>query len=545
MKTHWQPSVMSCMRGHMIAAAALALWIGYAYRLAGVTFLRANVGVLEVGVASIGVLLALCLVPRFRYVHWLALAWLAWSLASITWSLSPAMSLRASLWHALYVAALLLGSAAPRYGLAGLVMVHSVLLLQGVDLVIVTGRDDFNGIWHQQNVQGGQLLLWLPLLAHWSVQRYALSVYVALALGFCVFLSGLTFSMASQVLAVVGVVAVWWWRRHHTPQHIPRSQAASAIGLLFVIGVGLGWLVCQPQAAQVLGFTFGDINHIARVSATTDTLLARWHIIQDVGRRALAGLPWGTGAGSLRDIYSALQRHTIESVDAHNYYLQTLLTLGIVGVSLLVSLFVASLWAAYRAKHAGLWWALFLFMGYLAFDVMAYFPGVMVLFFMTLGVASGLAPPPPSAQNTGISWGRYGATGLFIILPLLWAWWSQPCDDVDCFAGRKLADPLVMRQNISQLTEDEQLEWASIGKTRYPETLFYARLYADTQQLLSETPQVALYRDIALRFPAADLNVYRDWRDAAIRAGEVTEAFEAIRASFDYFETNNDLIISN
>lgn len=523
---------------------AISLLVAFAHQLAGVMFLRFNAPAFEVTLAVVSVVLAVSISTRLPVAVWLGIAWLVLSLASVLWSLSPAMSVRASMWHGLYVAALIITSAAPRYALVGLTALHSWLILQGVDTLIITGRDDFSGVWHQQNVQGGQLLLFVPLLAHWTFQRKHWSVYVALPLGFCLFLSALTFSTASQVLLLVGVIAVWWWQRHQ----LEHPHAAWEIAFLLIVGVGLGWLVSQPQTMQVFGLTLGDASHVVRVSDPTDTLLARLQIIQDVGRRAFAALPLGTGAGSLRDIYSHLQRHTIESVDAHNYYLQTLLTLGVLGVSLLVALFITGLQAAKRAQHAGLWVALFLFMGYLAFDVMAYFPGVMLLFFATLGVAQGLSTPSLTTSSlsslSSSPHSRYAVAAGFVMLGLFWWWWLQPCNDLTCFAGRKLADPMVVRQNLSQLTTVEQLEWASIGAKHYPETLFYARLYAQTRQTLEDIPQVSLYRDIAQQFPAADLGVYRDWRDAAIRAGDFAEALEASRESLRYFSDANDLALT-
>jgi hypothetical protein len=251
--------------------------------------------------------------------------------------------------------------------------------------------------------------------------------------------------------------------------------------------------------------------------------------------------------GSLRDIYSHLQRHEIESVDAHNYYLQTLLTLGIFGIPLLLAFFWNSMRAAFQVGQVGIGVALVLFMGYLAFDIMAYFPGIMVLFFALMGVARGLLqhqrPSSMSASATKHNVKRslrFGLAACFVALPIFWSWWLQPCDDITCFSGRKLADPLVMRVNKPRLSPEETLRWADIGKTRYPETLAYAINYADAVDALALTADermraLALYRDIAQRFSHADLGVYRDWRDAAIRAGDVAEAQQAIRDSYRYY----------
>lgn len=514
----------------------LLLWLSFS--LSEPIFLRFAVSLWQVSVAGVITLLALVYV---RTLPWAVLAWLVLSFASIAWSLSPAASLRASMWHTVYVAVLFAGIAFPRYVLASLVALHAVILARGLDLLIVTQRDDFNGVWYQQNVQGSQLLLVAPLLAHWTAAPSRWSVYLALPLGFVVFLSGLTFSAASQILLVLGIMAVWSWRWQAL------AGKRREILFLFIVGIGLAWLVTQPQSAQVFTIDLGNPPTGTRVSDPVNTLLARVHLIQDVGRRALEALPLGTGVGSLRDIYSHLQRHDIESVDAHNYYLQTLLTLGIFGVPLLVTFFWNSLRAAFQVGQVGVGVALVLFMGYLAFDIMAYFPGIMVLFFALMGVARGLFQRQhvPSASEKAIKRNvkcglRLAVAACFVALPIFWTWWLQPCDDITCFAGRKLADPLVMRVNKPRLSAEETLRWAAIGKTRYPETLAYAINYADAVDALALTTDermraLALYRDIAQRFPHADLGVYRDWRDAAIRAGDVAEAQQAIRGSYHHY----------
>lgn len=518
----------------------LLVWLSLA--LSEPIFLRFEVPVWQVSITGVIILLA---IAYLRTLPWAVLAWLALSFVSIAWSLSPAASLRASMWHAVYVAALLAGIAFPRYVLASLVALHAVILARGLDLFIVTQRDDFNGVWYQQNVQGSQLLLIAPLLAHWITAPSRWSVYLALPLGFIIFLSGLTFSAASQILLVLGVVVVWAWRWQTL------AGKRLEVCFLFVVGVGLAWLITQPESAQVFTVNVGNPQTSTRISNPVNTLLARVHLTQDIGTRALDALPLGTGVGSLRDIYSHLQRHEIESVDAHNYYLQTLLTLGIFGVPLLIAFFWNSLRAAFLVGDIGISVALALFMGYLAFDIMAYLPGIMVLFFALMGVARGLfqRQHPPSVASKVTSKApihhvkrslKFVLAACFVALPIFWSWWLQPCDDINCFAGRKLADPLVMRANEVRLSPEETLRWADIGKTRYPETLAYAINYADAVDALALTAAqrmraLALYRDIAQRFPRADVGVYRDWRDAAIRAGDVAAAQQAIRVSYQYY----------
>lgn len=525
-------------RTHVLATLASGVFFWLTWTLAEPIFLRFNVAVWQVIAAAVIAVCALVLL-RHRLPRW-GVVWLALSFASVLWSLSPAASLRASMWHAVYVAALLAGMAFPRYVLASFMLLHALILTRGLDLFIITQRDDFSGVWYQQNIQGSQLLLIAPLLAHWTALPSRWSIYVAVPLGFVVLLSGLTFSAASQVLLVFGVVTVWAW----CWQALAGKRAA--VFFLFAVGALLAWLVTQPQGAQLFTIDLGDRQAGTRVSDPVNTLLARMHLLEDVGRRALSALPLGTGVGSLRDIYSHLQRHAIESVDAHNYYLQTLLTLGIFGLPVVLALFWGSLRAAFRAGQVGIGVALLLFMGYLAFDIMAYFPGIMVLFFALMGVARGLALPHTLATATPKprdSVLRFGLAIIFVALPIFWSWWLQPCDNFDCFAGRKLADPLVMRANEARLSPADTLRWAALGKTRYPETLSYALTYADAVDALATTPAeraeaLEHYRDIAQRFPRADLGVYRDWRDAAIRSGNMRQAQRALRASRQAFGYN-------
>ncbi|MDZ7703696.1 MAG: O-antigen ligase family protein [Trueperaceae bacterium] len=396
--------------GHGLSGVvAVLLLVALGWQLADTWYLRDDARLVQVGLATGVAVLGLV------FARWLEPAlpvtlWVAFSLLSIVWSLSPAASVRAGTWHLIYLCVCVVGLAWPRLTLGALVALHLAVLARGIDLYIVTGRPDFNGVWFQQNVQGGQLLLIVPLLAYGAFGGSRYAPYAAFGLGVVLFTGALTYSTASQALLLVGVVAVFLLCRRMLLA-AGRLRGVS-VGLLLILGLLCGWLLTQPERGEVLSVNFGDSAEASvRVSDPTGTFLARWRIIEDVGRRALAELPLGTGTGTLRHLYSSLQTHSeIETVDAHNYYLQTLLTLGIIGVVLLVWFIGLGIWRAYRMRHWGLAVSLFLFAGYLAFDVMAYYPGVMLFFFGALGVTQGLwvarqSPKDEVADDAGMATG--------------------------------------------------------------------------------------------------------------------------------------------
>ncbi|MDZ7703695.1 MAG: hypothetical protein U5L04_04320 [Trueperaceae bacterium] len=105
-----------------------------------------------------------------------------------------------------------------------------------------------------------------------------------------------------------------------------------------------------------------------------------------------------------------------------------------------------------------------------------------------------------------------------------------------CFAKRKLGDRETMQAMRGRLSAEEELIWAHIGLAINPDSLYYERRRAGSYDDLGELRKaLEHYRAIAQKFPAADLDVYRDWRDAALRVGDAEEALEAVYASREYY----------
>ena len=457
--------------------------------------------------------------------------WVGVSVASTLWSESPAATLTASLWHFLYLAAFALGWRWPRPYLVTFGLVNVVIIAAGVDTLLVTSGDVLTGVWFEKNVQGAQFVLWLPALAVWALGEHKYAPLLALLLGASLALLALTPSASSQLLVLAGLALVALLGRARLRG---RGQSVDILGVvvLTVVGAGLIGFMVRPGGATVANLGVGEAGPRAAEEVST-SLTGRLYMLQDVGRRAFETLPFGTGAGTLRNIYASLQTHPeIKAVDAHNYYLQTLLELGLPGLALLLWLFAAALLAAWRNRHLGVLVSLFLYMAYLAFSVPAYYPALMLLFFGLLGSAH---PPREEGSSVTPSPLRWAVLGLLVV-PFAWAWWSAPCERLDCASGRRLAARDTVEKVAATLPLEKRLVLTEEAKRKNPYSLFAYSLYADAYAQTGDARgTLALRRDLAERFPASHAQRYLDWCEAALAAGDPAEARRAFQASRVYF----------
>lgn len=467
----------------------------------------------------------------------LVAAWALWGALSLLWSQSPSATVAASGWYFLYLAFFVLGIRWPRPYLVLFALVNVIIAAAGVDILLVTGSTLHKGVWYEKNIQGAQYLLLLPVLLHWAFGKHRYAPLLALPVGMGIYFTSLTNSVSSYILVLVGlaVIFVIYGRKL-----LDRKNLVTMLGIvaLLAAGWGLGRLMVPPF----------DTGLAETIEAKGSTFTWRLKLLEDVGRRALAELPLGTGAGTMRNLLSNLQTHPgVESVDAHNYYLQTVMEVGPVGLVLLLGLFAYGLYHGYRNRRWGVLVALILFMGILAFSVPAYFPAIMMLYFGLLGVACSspaTGKAPALGARPASSW-RWASLGVLVV-PLLWSWWSLPCDDAQCALGRKLGDRDTVTRVFNEAAPETKLALAQGAMARNPNSLFAEELYASAYELTGDSEGfLQIRRHIAAKYPASDVYVFAAWCEAALAASQPDEAAEALAKSRLYYGDALQTVSSN
>jgi O-antigen ligase len=490
-------------------------------------------------------------------------AYVGWSLASTAWSLAPSASVIASAWWFAYLAVFLVGATWPRLAGAATVAVSLAIVALGVDRLLLGEGSLLLGTWFNKNVQGAQLLLLVPLFSAWAMSRRRWSPYPSLLLGSLLFLVTLTMSVSTQVLAAMGVVASFVATRRAARK--TSRLAAWMIPCLVLAGFALTWFTVRPEAVQVFGFGVGRVDGQSVTKSNVDGSLN--HRVEMLGYGLSAGaetFPWGTGAGTTRDIYPALKdRAGVNVPDLHNYYAQTFMTHGIVGLVLLLLLLGLPMLLLVFGQTWVWLVPLFLFAGYLAFDVAAYFPGLMAAFFSLLGVGTGLSmqslarrepcrirrllPTTPTAHAVPKRIPSGVRTGYLVVALSAaagWVWWSMPCERLECALGRRLGNERTVASLAQSVASTEALALADGTVARNPSSLWAFRFRARvaSESGVAADADLSLRREIAGRFPVGDVGVYLDWRDAAIRAGEPEEARRAIRRGIAYYAHSRALV---
>ncbi len=515
-----------------VSVALLVIALGTAALSVNTLYLRQDPGAFRVLVAAVVAIVAL-LAGRTRWIALGAALWFGWSAASVVWSVDPGGTVRAVWWELAYLAAFLIGLRYPRWFLWGFGAFSLATLAHGVDNLLVTQTSHFVGIWFEKNVQGAQLLLVAPLLAAGAARRERWAPYLGFPLGFVVFLASLTRAAASQFL-LAAMLLVFIVVAFRSRRGLPRGQRW-ALALLILAGAGAGWQTVQPTSAQIFTIGVGNEQLTRTTDAIGNSLHGRVVMAGDALRFALPRMPLGIGAGSIRDTFSAFQTNPkIESVDLHDYYVQSLVTTGPLGLALWVALVVASLVAAIRARMWGVAAAVFLFSGYLAFDVPAYFPSLMAMYVGLLGVAN-------ARRNQGAAQGmpRWLTVGIACTVMLVgvgYVVWSLPCHDQQCVIQRRLADRTsVDRLASTQSAADNVLLYRAATKANPYAYWAQAGLARALEGSEAWTQALDVRRAMATEFPNANADVYLRWYAVAKRLGDGQQADEAIAASKMHF----------
>lgn len=495
-------------------------------------FFFLDAAVLHVGLAAL-VLAGALLSLRTQHVWIIApmVLWFLWTLLSITWSVGPADSVRAAAWHFIYLAAFAVGLVWPRQLLISLMAANITIFLSGLDIHVITDWITFVGLWYNKNVQGAHFLLFVPSLLLLMLRHARLSPYLGLLAGTAIFSALLTQSFAAQALLFITIVIIALRAPHLITWPSRRLQYGLVSIASVITGFALTWAIIQPVAVQVLGIGIGippGAEAPLDKTNTESSLSHRLEMITYTAERGLVSQPLGTGAGTFQYIYPGLKKQAgVNVADPHNYYVETFMTLGLPGLLLLVWTIAAALLRSFRARRWYVIIPLFLFGGYLAFDMPAVFPSIMMLFFGLAGIAHSMESVRLSEPTV-----RLHVRLLFLVpvafAPFAWSWWMQPCDEPECALDRRLADYATSHHVVGSLQFPEQLQFVDRVIVRNPESLWAYELKA---RILAAGDDDRAYhefaKDMVKRFPFANRGVYETLVDAARRLDDPEQVASA------------------
>lgn len=302
--------------------------------------------------------LGLCVLDRVRRLALampLLTAALVWSWASVTWAVFPIVSLKRVMLLTVVTLVFMIGAAAVRKPAELWRPVALVLAgIIGIDVVSavfvpVLGREDsgaFVGLHASKNTAGAisamALMVWFfagRFMPEWRVTR------VLVLFGGVVFLVGTDSKTSMAALLASGGIA---WGLTVLARTGPLTVAAGLWLLLALLAAG-GLAIHIATPAAVLTALFGD----ATLTGRTDLWGFLWPF---VGERPWTGMGyqslWLTGGVGVIERWSpSILNWAVHQ--AHNGYLDLLLTIGVVGLVLLTAGVVAGVVRALAMEAAG------------------------------------------------------------------------------------------------------------------------------------------------------------------------------------------------
>lgn len=326
----------------LLALVATIPWQGVA-TFEGVGTLTRSVGLVAGAIGALG--LARSGGPRRLHdAHTFAIAFCCWGVASLWWSLEPAVSVTRLVTLAQLVVLLVLvwQYAAGRARHRGLLWAYVIGV--GIACGIVLGEHlggaavaaRYSPAGTHPNSLAFNISLVLPVAWYLSLVerrvwlRLALRAMIPVALLVLV----LTASRSAIFTAAIGLTLIPWTVRHVRP-------AVRILLVIAVIGLVAGAARLLPTApverlaGTVTELESGDLNNRANLWA------AAWRAI---GERPLLG----TGIGASR---VAIERITGDDQGAHNTYLSVATELGVPGLVLFLLMVVAVARTALRRAH--------------------------------------------------------------------------------------------------------------------------------------------------------------------------------------------------
>lgn len=468
----------------------------------------------------------------------LVIGLLLWVLTTLFWSIAPASTARATMWTFLGLSAVFVGMSWPRATIIGVLVTNLLVVANGLDILLVTGTSHFQGVWFNKNVQASQMLIIVPFLAYWACQSKRYAPYFSFLLGPAIVLTFLTRSLAAQILVLLCLFAAILYFSLRVPR--PDLRTAAFTIALLLSGSILAVNMIQPTGVQILGLGLGvgDVGQSMSKSNTAFSLSHRLEMLT-YGLKAAKGSSFlGQGGGTMRDIYPSLKEMAGLNVpDIHNVYVQSLATLGVPGLVLLCAVLLSAIRVAVRARRWPLAASVFLFAGYLAWDVSAYFPPLMILFFALTGAALGSGSSArDSGTITSSTATRAAVVGTVATVLLVGLWWLQPCTDSECALNRKLAAEDVVTDVYQASSPTERLSLGLVATARNPISvwprLITAEAHIDNGNLEAG---LEVYREAAIQMPFATDDLYIGWYRTSIELGNIDEAAQARRAALETY----------
>lgn len=185
----------------------------------------------------------------------------------------------------------------------------------------------------------------------------------AVLLGFVV-----VFQHRSVWLAAIAMLlGLMWLRRERLPQVLPWLVGGSLVsGGLIATALALGYLDPLASALQtsVVSVAATSGTHTARIDGWV-VLLGDW--LHYPIREAILGKPFGSG-------FARYVEGALNSFSPHNFYVELLLRIGLVGLLVWLGVLLALLWSAGKRRlalldHAGADLALAVMLGWMVFYV--------------------------------------------------------------------------------------------------------------------------------------------------------------------------------
>lgn len=393
------------------------------------------------GALLVGVVLAWTQ-PAVRNLRWGWLVWaylglMAWAVASLGWTAnrySTAMWLltfgMAGL--AFWLAHVVVDEGSGRRWLVGAYVVSvGVFCGYGVWLYLSLAYGRFTGTFYWPN-QAAVYVIPALLLAVHGLRRTGRVAWVWWGL---LVLAGVAFVLtdsraATLVLALMLVV-------YGTVAQVRRRQwAMLAAGLVVTVGLAYGCAglkqVIQPQGALVRpGARFAEV-----VGGQSQSFSDRLAYLESAAEMWRDHPVRGVGAGAFGDAHSKYQGRVVSAgVNAHNFFVQTLAELGLVGAILLLGVLVAMVFGVMRGmvKVGPLGVVLVLGLAglllHMGLDMDSAYPALVMLVAV---LAGGLYSQGDERRTRGSVWMVAGAVVLLPVVVSVYMneTWTQRARDI-------------------------------------------------------------------------------------------------------------------
>lgn len=342
---------------------------------------------------------SICLGSPFTYFILFAL----WGGASLIWSVSPVRTeiefIQLSLYGLTY------------YFAAGLddewkiklgriaVLAGAALALIGIGEYIFLDAARIRSTFPNENIFGIYVVMLFLIVSGYSIRKSSKILWVCAGILLtALFLTG---SRGAMLAGIFGLVLIFFGlKREDALKAVLKTAACILISLILTLGIVKTAPMIQGASSA------GSMNSLMRIDGISSSVRGRlefWRVAKDL---ALTKPLNGYGLGSYSAAYTTQYGgNRWFSRYAHNYYLQTISELGIVGFAFFTLFLVLSVYMLFRRLRRqnnppwlpGVLGAIVAFIIHIGLDFSWNFPGVTVLFFALLGMSAGREKIPSKA----------------------------------------------------------------------------------------------------------------------------------------------------